>query len=166
MSYNRDLKAQKVKQINKQINDAKALVIFEYQGLNVSALKDLRNDLKDNDVQAKIFKNRLFKLALNKTPYQDLEKILTGPNMFVFGNEDENILAKKIAQFIEKSSLPNLKIKAGIYEGKVLDEAEMKELIALPTHREALMQLITLLLSPLRHINLMMNIISEKQANV
>ncbi len=166
MSYNRDLKVEKVKQISQKINNSKTVMIFEYHGLDVSALKNLRDDLKNSDVQAKIYKNRLFRLALKDSPYQDLEKFLSGPNMFVFGNENENILAKKIASFIEKSSMPDLKIKAGIYEGKILDELGMQELIALPTHREALMQLIILLISPLRHINLMMNIIKEKQANV
>ncbi len=161
MSLKRNLKIDKVKEISDKIASSNSIVIFEYHGLNVKALKDLRISLKENNVEAKVYKNRLFKLALENSIYEKFRNFLTGPNMFLFGNEDEVVLAKKIVDFAKKH--PELQIKAGTYEGNVIDGTIVAEIASLPTHEEALRKLMMVLLTPLRNISLIMNAIKEKQ---
>lgn len=162
MSLNRDLKVNRVQEIKDKIMGAKSMMIFEYHGLNVTTLKQLRDSLKQNNVEAKVYKNRLFKLALINSPYENFSNFLTGPNMFIFGDEDEIILAKKLVDFAK--NYPQLKIKAATYEGKIIDGANVQEIALLPTHDEALRKLMMTLLSPLRNLSLIMNIIKERQA--
>lgn len=161
MSFNRDLKVDKVKEISNKIASSQSIMIFEYHGLDVTTLKDLRNSLKQNHVEARVYKNRLFKLALENSRYEKFTNFLTGPNMFIFGNEDEVVLAKKLVEFAKKH--PEIKVKAGTYEGNVIDGHNVEEIALLPTHEEALRKLILTLLTPLRNISLIMNEIKERQ---
>lgn len=149
MTTNRRAKEEQIKEISAKISAAKSLVVAEYAGLTVKNLQALRKDLKAKGVELKVYKNRLFRVASNEAGY-NLDESLIGPNIYAFGMEDDISPAKVLAKFAKKHEA--LKLKAGIYEGNVIDSTGVAEVATLPSLEEALTMLATSLLAPVNYI--------------
>lgn len=150
MNANKKAKVSQVKEISTKISSSKALVVAEYAGLTVRDLQDLRKELKSHGVELKVFKNNLFKIAADNAGFGTLESSLVGPNIYAFGMEDEISPAKVLSKFANDHKA--LKLKAGTYEGKVIDAKELQVVATLPSYEEALTMLAMSLLSPIKFV--------------
>ena len=150
MNANKQAKAQVVKEISDRIANSKAIVVAKYDGLTVKEFQSLRAQLREKEVELKVYKNRLFKIAAKEAGYDELESSLTGANVFAFGLADDISPAKTLAAFAKEHEA--LELKAGTYEGKVLDAAGINEVATLPSLEEALTMLATQLLSPVKFV--------------
>ena len=61
---NLEIKKDIVSEIENSINNSESVILFQYQGLTVSDLKDLRQQLKGTDATVKVYKNTLLKINL------------------------------------------------------------------------------------------------------
>ncbi|WP_424526482.1 50S ribosomal protein L10 [Spiroplasma endosymbiont of Glossina fuscipes fuscipes] len=141
------IKTAVVSEIANNFKTANSAVIVEYQKLTVAEFTELRRMLTKEDVNIKIYKNNLVSLAAKETGFAELDQYLTGPNAFAFGVGEQMAAAKTLAKFAKKH--PALKLKAGIYEGKVLDTKAIIEIALLPTKDELLAMFASSLLYPL-----------------
>ncbi|WP_029512799.1 50S ribosomal protein L10 [Mycoplasmopsis iners] len=155
------VKKETVKEITEKLQNAKSLVVAEYRGLSVADLTKLRVLAKKSNVEIKIYKNRLFKLAADAANHSDLNNHLVGPNVFAFSKDDELAGFKVLAAFAKENKL--LVAKAGIFEGKVVDAKGVNEIATLPNYEEALTILARSLMSPLQQVSLSLKLISEKK---
>ncbi len=124
-------KQEVISEIKEAIQNSKSVVIVEYRGLNVSQITDLRNQYRESGSNYKVYKNTMVSLALQELGYEGFEEYLTGPNGFVFSNED---LAKgpKVTADYNKGN-EKLIIKGGLLDGKVLNADEVKAVAKLPS---------------------------------
>ncbi|VEU70811.1 50S ribosomal protein L10 [Mycoplasmopsis glycophila] len=152
-------KREVVAEIVEKIQDSQALAFAEYRGLTVAELQEFRKEAKKLGVEIKVYKNRLFKIAADKAGYSDLADHLVGPNIFAFSQNDEMSAAKLLVSFAKKHKL--MVIKAGTFEGKVVDAAGVKTVASLPTYEEALGILARSLMAPLQQVGLSLKLISE-----
>lgn len=150
MNANKKAKVAQVKEISTKISSSKALVVAEYAGLTVKELQALRKELKEHKVELKVFKNRMFKIAANEAGLSALDTDLAGANIYAFGMEDEISPAKVLAKFAKEHKA--LKLKAGTYEGKVVDAKELATIATLPSYEEALTMLAMSMLSPIKFV--------------
>lgn len=150
MNANKQAKVEVVKEIADKIQRSQAVVIAKYDGLTVKEFQTLRNQLREKDVELKVYKNRLFKIAAKEAGIGELETSLTGANVFAFGMSDDISPAKVLAAFAKDHEA--LELKAGTFEGKVLDAAGINEVATLPSLEEALTMLATSLIGPVRYI--------------
>lgn len=167
MNANMKAKTEVVKEISGKLNTAQAVVIADYSGLTVAEFQLLRRQLAEKDVELKVYKNRLFKIAAKEAKLEGLESSLTGANVFAFGMSDDISPAKILAAFAKEHE--TLKLKAGTYEGKVISAVEVNEVAMLPTLEEALTMLATQLLSPVRFVGVGLHQLTQSdqlQANV
>ncbi len=160
MSVFRKAKEAQVKEISKKISDSQAIVVAEYHGLTVADLQELRLQLGEKDVELKVYKNRIFKLAAKESGIEAINDELTGPNIYAFGMSDDISPAKVIAEFAKKHKA--LKLKAGTYEGKVIGLQEVLEVATLPTYEEALTKLALALMTPLKDTSISLNLLVEE----
>ncbi|MBX4209834.1 MAG: 50S ribosomal protein L10 [Mollicutes bacterium PWAP] len=160
MNANRQLKVESVKEIQERITVSSSVVVVNYQGLTVAEFQKLRSQLSGKGVILKVYKNRLFKVAIKETDFEDLNASLTGANAFAFGSEDDIAPAKILAKFADNHEA--LELKSGIYEGKVIDATEVATIAALPSFEEALTMLATSLMAPLRQLSVGMNMLVEE----
>lgn len=151
MNSNRREKVNQVTDIKARIKKSTSIIAAEYHGLTVSQITDLRNKLKEKDIELVVLKNRLVKLALKGTKYDALANELTGPNVFAFCTGDDDIAPSKIMVDFSKEN-EALKIKAGTYEGKVIDAKEIQVVASLPSLPEALTMLASSMIGPVRYI--------------
>ena len=160
MNANKQVKHNQVKEISEKISSSKAMVVAEYAGLSVKELQALRKDLKAHGVEIKVYKNRLFKIAAKEAGFETLETDLIGPNIYAFGMEDEISPAKVLSQFAKEHEA--LKLKAGTYEGKVINAAELAVIATLPSYEEALTMLAMSMLAPIKYVGSGLHMLVEE----
>ena len=132
MSKNLEAKKIVVSEIEEKIEKAQSIVIVEYKALTVEQATALRANCRKNNVDYCVLKNTLMKRALANKGITLDDKVLEGPNAFVFGNNDPISAPKMIKEFIagcekDKKKSP-LTIKAGIMDGAVQSVEEVKAL--------------------------------------
>ena len=155
MSALRDAKTLVVKEIADHIKSSKALVVVNCQTLSVPQLQKIRQELSNNDVVFKMYKNRLVKLAAKQLKFEALNDFLVGQNIFAFAKSDDLAATKLLAKFQKDFSA--IKFVAGIYENKVV-----LEISKLPSFEESLMILGNALLSPVRNLSIGLNMLVEQ----
>ena len=113
-----------VEEIAGKFNDSQSAVVVEYRGLSVAEVTELRKSLREEDVEFKVYKNKLVQRATESAGYAEINDKLVGPNAIAFGHSDAVAPARILANFAKDHEA--LVIKAGIVEGKVLEVEEYK----------------------------------------
>lgn len=140
-------KKQIVDVLAEKIKDAKSFMLADYRGLTVEQDTQLRNNLRKEGIEYKVYKNTLTKLAAEKNGIEGLEVFLEGPTAIAFSNTDEVAPAKILADFAKK--FDKLELKAGVVEGKVYDKKAVEQLATLPSKEELLAKALGSLNAPI-----------------
>lgn len=128
-----------VEEVRERLDDASAIIVTEYRGLDVKAMQELRSDLRQAGGSYKIYKNSLTRLAARELELADLEPLLSGPTALAFVEDDVAKVAKALREFAKTNE--NLTIKGGVLGGVVLDAAQVSALAELPSREELLARL-------------------------
>ncbi|ABC01175.1 50S ribosomal protein L10 [Mycoplasma capricolum subsp. capripneumoniae] len=152
-------KAEIVAEIVSKIKSAQGVAIAEYKHLTVAKMTELRVQALKQNIDIKVYKDSLVRRAVEELGLVDLIPFLTQQNVFIFSNEDSISAAKLVANFAKKNEA--LKLKAGIYEGKVVDTAGINEVASLPSKEELYSMFASSLLYPLRKVMAAINAVAE-----
>ena len=76
---NKQKKQSYISEMTTQFDKSEAVIVTHYQGLTVNQLDELRAKMREHGIIFKITKNRITKLALEKTKCKDLSDLFTGP---------------------------------------------------------------------------------------
>ena len=74
----KDQKKVYIEEMTKQFESSKAIMVTHYQGLTMPQIDELRSKMREHGIIFKITKNRITKLALEKTRCKDLANLFTG----------------------------------------------------------------------------------------
>ena len=146
---NKEQKKQYIDEMSNQLDKTEAVIVTHYQGLTVAQLDDLRKKMREHGIVFKITKNRITKLALEKTKCKDISELFTGPTAVAM-SEDAITSAKILTKFSKENE--NLKILGGIMGNEVLDVVGVKNVATLPTLDEARAKIVGILRSPAQKI--------------
>ena len=138
-------KQEYIKTMSSQFDKSEAVIVTHYQGLTMNQLDDLRSRMREHGIQFKITKNRITKLALQKTRCKDLSDLFSGPTAVAM-SQDAITSAKILTKFSKENS--NLKILGGIMGSDILDVAGVQNVATLPTLDEARAKIVGILSSP------------------
>ena len=139
---NKEKKKNYIKEMTTQFDKSEAVIVAHYQGLTVNQLDELRSKMREHGIIFKITKNRITKLALEKTKCKELSNLFTGPTAVAFG-EDAIMSARILSKFAKDNQ--NLKLIGGMMENEVLDQAGVMNVASLPTLDEARANIIGIL---------------------
>ena len=145
----KEQKKQYISTMQDQFDKSEAVIVTHYQGLTMSQLDDLRNRMREHGIQFKITKNRITKLALEKTKCKELSDLFSGPTAVAL-SKDAITSAKILTKFSKENS--NLKILGGIMGKDILDVAGVQNVATLPTLDEARAKIVGILKSPAQKI--------------
>ena len=150
-----------MKEIENSINDSESVVLFQYQGLTVADLSELRKKLKETDATVKVYKNTLLKRALDELNLS-FDGFLEGPNAILFG---KNLLEpiKVLADFAKGHD--KLEIRIGIINGSVADLATIKEYASIPSREGLLTMLASGMIEHVRNLSIALNLYAEEKEN-
>ena len=146
---NKEQKKQYISDMTNQFEKSEAVIVTHYQGLTVKQLDELRKKMREHGIQFKITKNRITKLALEKTKCKELSKLFTGPTAVAL-SKDAITSAKILTNFSKDNK--NLKILGGIMGTDILDVAGGKNVATLPSLDEARAKIVGILRSPAQKI--------------
>ena len=156
------LKEKEVSEIKEKIKKAKSVVLIDYRGISVFEDTQMRNALRNENIEYKVIKNRIMLRALKLSGYEGFDKALEGPTAVAFGYDDAVAPAKILADTAKK--LNKLALKGGIAEGKALDDKGVLALAKIPAKPMLIAQLLGLLTNPMRSLAVAMSEIAKKKA--
>jgi large subunit ribosomal protein L10 len=142
---NRNEKAELIETLQSTLSEATAVVVTHQTGLTVAESSDLRGRMREAGAGFKVTKNRLTKIALQGTKYEDITDLFTGPTA-VGTSADPVAAAKTLVAFAKEND--KLTIVGGALDGKVLDKAGVEALAKLPSLDELRASLVGLLNAP------------------
>src|SRR5690625_507939 len=122
-------KEQIVQELTEKFKDSQATVLVDYRGLNVAEVTALRKELRDNNIDYKVYKNTMTRRAVANAELEELTDSLVGPTAVAFSKDDVVAPAKILHEFSKKHEA--LEIKGGVIEGRVATLDEIKELSTL-----------------------------------
>lgn len=154
-------KSQVVSEIKDKFDKAKSVVIFDYRGLTVSEVTELRRSLRESGSDYKVYKNTLVRRALEDSDYK-FEDALTGPNAIAF-SEDELAPVKIISDFAKQHDA--LELKAGIVDGKVANSEELKKYAEIPSREGLLTMLAGGLMGVVRDLSICLDLYAKEKEN-
>jgi large subunit ribosomal protein L10 len=154
-------KAGVVAEIKDKFENAKSVVMFDYRGLSVAEVTELRRKLREAGADYKVYKNTLTKRALDELNI-DMNEYLAGPSAISFGT-DELSIVKIINDFAKDHEA--LELKAGIVEGKVAGLEDLKRYAAIPSRDMLLTMLAAGLMGTVRDLSICLDLYSKEKEN-
>lgn len=154
-------KATVVSEIKDRFENAKSVVMFDYRGLSVSEVTELRKKLRENGADYKVYKNTLTKRALDELNI-NMDEYLAGPSAVTFGT-DELSIVKILNDFSKEHQA--LELKAGIIEGKVASLDDLKRYAAIPSRDMLLTMLAAGLMGTVRDLSICLDLYTKEKEN-
>ena len=160
MSLNRTEKAAVIDEVKAQVINAQTLVVAEYRGTTVADMTKLRRSAREQGVYLHVLKNTLAKRAVVGTPFEVASGEMSGPLIYGF-SADAVAAARVISDFAKTND--KLVVKAGAFDGKLLDKAGVASLASIPSKEVLLAQLAGLLNSPVARFARVLAAVAEKK---
>lgn len=129
-----------VKDLKERLQDAKAIVLVDYKGINIEEVNQLRRRFRNEKVDYLVQKNTLVKIALHDLGIDGLDEYLVGPTALAICKEDEIAPARVVVKFLKEvmEEKPFPSFKAGYVSGNVMNASQMSALAKLPSREELL----------------------------
>jgi large subunit ribosomal protein L10 len=135
-------KIAEVADLTDRLQRSNAVVLLHYRELKVSEISELRNKLRPSNIEIKVAKNTLLRIAANNAGKPGLEQLFSGPTAvaFIYGSEPQG--AKAVSDAVKAARKENVKVTGGILGNTGLDASGVERLTAMKSKDE---QLATLL---------------------
>ena len=140
-------KKEAVKKIEEKLKNSPSVVFTEYRGLDVHEMQELRKQLRESNVEYKVIKNTLARIAAGNLDLEELNEFLNGPTAVASATEDLVAPARVLFNFSKEHDA--LQLKGGILEGEVIGADRVKTLATLPSKEELLARLLGNLNAPI-----------------
>jgi large subunit ribosomal protein L10 len=129
-----------VERLSDQLAGAEITILFDYKGLDVLKMTELRAKLRDAGVQIEVVKNTLLTRAAQGSDSALMQDLYKGPNAIVISATDPVAPAKILVDFAKDND--KLEIKAATLAGKLLSVEEITQLAKMPSKEELLTKLV------------------------
>ena len=160
---NKEQKKNYISQMETQFQNNEAVLVTHYQGLTMSQLDELRGQMREHGIKFTITKNRITKIALEKTKCKELSNLFTGATAVAF-SDDAIISARILSKFAKTNE--SLKLLGGIMGNEVLDQVAVQNVANLPTLDEARANIVGILATPASKLVSILLARSEKMSNL
>jgi large subunit ribosomal protein L10 len=140
-----------VEDLADRLTRATMAVLADYRGLTVSQIGDLRRQLRSVDVELRVAKNTLARLAARKTGREALLPALEGPTAFVFTYGDPAAMAKTLTDTIRSQRL-GVTIKSALYGEQLLPAADVTRIAELPNRETLIAQVVGTVQAPITNL--------------
>jgi large subunit ribosomal protein L10 len=143
-------KQEVIDELREKFARAKVAILTGYSGINVEQITELRSKLRQSKVEYRVVKNTLARKAAEGTGISPLMDHFVGPIGIALGYDDVVAPAKVLAEFGKTQQ--KLELKVGVLDGKLLKQADIKALAALPSLNALRGKIVGLLQAPASRI--------------
>ena len=141
----RSQKQKVVESLHQVLKTHSLIVVTRHNGLTASETADLRRKMRAVQASFKVAKNRLTRLALKGTKFEQLADMLKGPTALA-ASTDPVAAAKAAHDYANQNE--KLVIVGGALNDKLLSADAVKTLAKLPSLNELRAKLLGLLMTP------------------
>jgi large subunit ribosomal protein L10 len=142
---NREQKQETVTALHAMLAEQSFVAVTHNEGLTVAELQKLRKQMREAGAGFKVAKNRLARLALAGTKFENIGDLLKGPTGIAF-SKDPVAAAKVCSKFAKDNK--KLVILGGNLDGLKMDVAAVETLAKLPGLNELRAKLVGLIQAP------------------
>ncbi len=158
---NRNDKKDWISSLNSALSSSESAVVAKFKALTVSEMSDLRNEARKLGASIKVTQNRLTKLALKGTNYEELAPLFKGVTLVAWSTDPVSA-AKAIYNFAKTND--KVEILGGAMGKEILDVNGVKSIALLPSLDEARAKICAVLTTPAGNLARVFKAYSEKQA--
>lgn len=131
-----EAKTAAVEKLTEVLQGASSVYLTDFTGMPVDMMSSLRRRCREADVEYRVVKDTLTKLAAQRAGMHQVLDYLEGPTGLALGRDDELAPARVLVDFAKEHKLP--RIKVAFVEGRIFMEDGVKTLAVLPA-REVLL---------------------------
>ena len=153
-------KQQIVSEVNQAASSALSAVLADYRGVTVEDMTALRKNARENKVYLRVVRNTLLKRAVADTEFECIQRVLVGPTILAFSQEDPGAAARVLKDFAKEND--DFEIKALSVGGQLMDASQIDVLAKLPTLDQARSMLMSVMLAPVTKLARTMNEVPSK----
>ncbi len=146
---NRAEKQASIESVTAKFNAAEIALVVHNTGLTVAQMSDLRKKMRDAGADFKVAKNRLAKIALKDTKFEQLTDLFKGPTV-VATSTDPVSVAKGLVDFAKTND--KLVILGGAFGAQKLSVKDIEALSKLPSLNELRATIVGMLVTPATRI--------------
>ena len=158
---NRNDKQDWISSLNTALSSSESAVVAKFKALTVAELSELRNKARELGASIKVTQNRLTKLALKGTNYEELAPLFKGVTLVAW-SADPVSAAKAVYNFAKTND--KVEILGGAMGKEILDVNGVKAVALLPSLDEARAKICAVLTTPAGNLARVFKAYSEKQA--
>ena len=143
----RPKKEKAIIEIKEKFTKAKGIYLVDFTGMNTEMVNELRIKFRNSDVEYKVVKNTMTKIAIEDMPFNLGEDYLRLSTGIAFSYTDPFSPIRVLNDFIKIYEKP--RIKGSIVEGRVFDEKNTVKFSLFPTKEELLAKMLAGFNSPI-----------------
>jgi large subunit ribosomal protein L10 len=128
----------------------------EYRGLTVREITALRRQLRDAGIEARVVKNKLFRIAANEAGVEAAADVADGPSLVIFGFGDI-VTPSKVVTDYAKAARNAFAPKKVYMDGAVSDGKLVADLASLPSREELIGKLAGAFVQPVQQLAVLLN---------
>ncbi|MHC1749845.1 MAG: 50S ribosomal protein L10 [Cellulosilyticaceae bacterium] len=151
-----------VNEIKEKLNGASSILLVDYRGLTVEQDTALRKELRENNVEYRVYKNTMVNFAVQGTEFEAIAKDLEGPTAIAISYEDATAGARVLAKVAKANE--KLGFKSGVVEGQYFDASKMMAIGSIAPREELLGRLLGSFKSPIASFARVIKQVAEKDA--
>lgn len=156
-------KIESVAELKEKLQGHHLAIATKYIGINADQVSRLRKQLRDKQVDYKVYKNTLAKRALDELNLGDAAKFMDGPTAWAFSNDP--VSPSKVFKDFSKD-VPQVEMLGGILDGKIVTKSQLEALASLPSREVLLSQVVGTIAAPIRNVVSAINAVPSGLVNV
>ncbi len=161
---NIEMKAEQVAVVQEKLQKAQSVVVFDYRGLTVAQVTELRAEMRKQGVEYLVLKNAIVERAAAADGVDEqFLSYLKGPSAFAFSYEDAVAPAKILKESVKKYK--KCEIKGGLINGVVSDATAMNTLADLPSREVLIARLLGSMMSPISGLAIALDQVAKKNGS-
>ena len=134
--------------LSSRFDGLKEAVIIDYSGLSGEESREFRAHLRGAGASMSVVKNSLVRRVFNDSGIEFDAAAFIGPMAVISGAEDAVTASKAVAEWAKKNG-KKFRFKAGLLEGKLLDEAGAERLQKMPSAQDVRQMAVSAIAGPL-----------------
>jgi large subunit ribosomal protein L10 len=139
-------KVAQVEAIAATLSAAQSIVLADFSGMTVEQMTLFRSKCREQNVECRVVKNRLAKIAADRAEVEVLKDHLTGPTALVSAAESQVAPAKIVTEFAKEAEA--LTVKGGVMDGVFMDVDQVNALAKVPSFDELIAKMMGSINSP------------------
>lgn len=140
-----------VKALKDEFSGYNGFIFTEYRGMTVAQITELRTELRKNDAQYRVIKNRFAKIAMKELGKSGAEEQMVGPTAIALAKGDgSNVVAKALYAAINNGS--PMQVKGALIDGELMSADQVEALSKLPTKLELIASLMGTMKAPVQKL--------------